>query len=203
MDNIHSIGKGQYEAAKPLEKPELIQHIIFVAQAIGDMYKCVFFIFARMFKSLIQSSKPKTIKNQLALVTGGANGLGRQIAMRLASEKCNIVIADLDEVNGRQTAIEITEKFGVHCEAFCVDLTDYLAVEKLRNKIREDIGIVDIIVNNAGIVPSVSLMEKDWTDVDRIIKVNLYPHLWVSEYSIYKFITIITHVMWFRLHDYF
>ncbi|CAO1430813.1 unnamed protein product [Diamesa tonsa] len=94
--------------------------------------------------------KPKNIGGQLALVTGGGNGLGREIALRLAKEGCNIVIVDLDLRGAQNTAKEIEEKCKVTALAYKVDVSDYEAVERLKVDIEKSIGTVDILVNNAG-----------------------------------------------------
>lgn len=182
MFKVSSIGKDPYIPADPIAEQSLIEYAIFVAHLLLDVFKTLGLIILLVIKSFFNLFKPshsKSIESQLALVTGGANGLGRSIAMRLASEKCNVVIADMDETGGRRTAKEIQEKYGVHCESFCVDMSDYEAVEKLHNKIRTDVGIVDILINNVGVIPMVSLREKHWTDLDRILRVNINPHIWV------------------------
>lgn len=63
--------------------------------------------------------KPKVISGQVALITGGGRGLGRQLAIRLANEGCNIAVVDVDLVTAQQTAVE-AQKLGVNAEAYYV-----------------------------------------------------------------------------------
>jgi all-trans-retinol dehydrogenase (NAD+) len=130
--------------------------------------------------SLIKGRKPKDISGQLALVTGGANGLGKAIAFRLAQEGCNVVIIDLNLNEAQQTSQEITERFKVKSTAHKVDVSDYDAIQQLRNEIEKSLGSVDILVNNAGILSTISLREGRPSDIQKLIDVNLTSHFWVK-----------------------
>lgn len=161
---------------------------------IFDLFKCVFELFS--------PAKPKDISGQLALITGspfnilwkwfsltpnkslstgGANGLGRAIAIRLAQEKCNIVIVDINLIEAQKTALEISEKFGVKTAAFKIDVSNYDAIQQLKIDIESTLGSVDILVNNAGILSTISLREGQPSDIQKVIDVNLTSHFWVSE----------------------
>jgi all-trans-retinol dehydrogenase (NAD+) len=110
---------------------------------------------------------------------GGANGLGRAIAFRLAREKCNIVIIDLNLSEAQKTASEITEKFNVKTAAYKVDVSNYDAIQQLKKDIESTMGVVDILVNNAGILSAISLLDSRPGDIQKVIDVNLTSHFWV------------------------
>jgi all-trans-retinol dehydrogenase (NAD+) len=112
---------------------------------------------------------------------GGANGLGRAIAFRLAREKCNVVIIDLNLPEAQNTAKEIAEKFNVKTAAYKVDVSHYDAIQQLRKDIESSLGTVDILVNNAGILSAISLREGRPSDIQRLIDVNLSSHFWVMK----------------------
>jgi all-trans-retinol dehydrogenase (NAD+) len=118
-------------------------------------------------------------------VAGGANGLGRAIAFRLAKEKCNVVIIDLNGPEAEKTASEIEEKFNVKTAAYKVDVSDYEAIQKLKVDIERTMGFVDILVNNAGILSTISLREGQPKDLKKIIDVNLTSHFWVILFDFY------------------
>lgn len=140
------------------------------------VFECI-----KCFGSLLFPSENKVIGGQLALVTGGANGLGREIAKRLAKEGCNIVVVDLDLIGAEKAAKEIAVEFNVKTKAFKVDVSNYEEVLKLRSDIEGSIGTVDILVNNAGILAMMTLEESRPEDIQKIINVNLTSHFWVSE----------------------
>lgn len=78
--------------------------------------------------------------------------MGRAIAIKLAKEGCNIVIVDINEKEAGNTAKEIHETFNVKTKAYKVDVSDFEAIQKLKDDITRDFSdSVDILVNNAGI----------------------------------------------------
>ncbi len=89
----------------------------------------------------------KRLEGRVAVVTGGASGIGLASVQRLASEGAKVVVADLDIVAGEKAAAEVD---GLFVE---VDVTDQTAVEALFAQAKETYGKVDVAFNNAGISP--------------------------------------------------
>ncbi len=110
----------------------------------------------------------KMLNNKVAIVTGGARGIGREIVLMLAREGCDIAF-NFQKSQETATALENEVKaLGVRCQASCVDIKDYNAVKDWIAKTKEEFGRLDILVNNAGIVRDKALMmmtEEDWKDV--------------------------------------
>jgi len=111
------------------------------------------------------------LEGRVSIVTGGARGIGKAIAMELADAGSDIVIFDvLDE--GVDTAREI-EKKGRKAGFYKVDITDLDAVNSVVEKVLEEFGRIDILVNNAGITRDTLLMRMEESDFDLVVKVNL------------------------------
>ncbi len=112
------------------------------------------------------------LKDKVALITGGARGIGRAIALTFAREGADIVVADVNlEVAGK-TTLEI-EAIGRKSLALDMDVTDYAKVEEGVNKILDKFGKVDILVNNAGITKDNLLLRMSQAEWDAVINVNL------------------------------
>ncbi len=90
------------------------------------------------------------LEGQVALVTGGARGIGRGIALCLAEEKAKVVIVDVLEEDGKKTVSEVKSKQG-EAEFSKVDITKSESVEKLIADVVHRFGRLDILINNAGI----------------------------------------------------
>jgi len=108
------------------------------------------------------------LTNKVALITGAARGIGKQIALRFAAEGCNIAFTDLviDDV-AIATRDELTA-LGVTCRAYASDASDFEAAHAVVNQVQQDFGRIDILVNNAGITRDTLLLrmtEKQWDDV--------------------------------------
>ncbi|MDO8662840.1 MAG: SDR family NAD(P)-dependent oxidoreductase, partial [Candidatus Omnitrophota bacterium] len=112
------------------------------------------------------------LKDKVALITGGARGIGAAIAMTFAKEGADIVVADVNLEAAQKTASEI-EALGRKALALEMDVTDYTKVEEGVNKILDKFGKVDILVNNAGITKDNLLLRMSQAEWDAVINVNL------------------------------
>ena len=111
------------------------------------------------------------LENKVAIVTGGARGIGKAIARKLSQEGAAIVVCDLlDEVT---TTAEELRSEGAEALPLKVDVTNLKAVESMVETVIEKIGSVDILVNNAGIVRYALLVRMKESDWDAVIAVNL------------------------------
>ena len=112
------------------------------------------------------------LKDKVALITGGARGIGRAIALTFAREGADVVVADVNLEIAQQTALEI-QGLGRKALALEMDVTNYEKVEEGVNKILDKMGKVDILVNNAGITKDNLLLRMSQADWNAVINVNL------------------------------
>lgn len=106
------------------------------------------------------------LTDRVALVTGGAAGIGRAIALKLAREGSNVGILDLDATAAEKTAEEI-RALGRRAASTAGDVTSKNSVQGAVSALEREIGPFDILVNNAGIArlgPLLTMSEKDWDD---------------------------------------
>src|SRR3989442_5282568 len=87
---------------------------------------------------------------QVAIVTGGAHGIGRAITQALADNGAQIVIVDVDAGAGEQAAAEVTST-GASCMALAGDVSDIERMEQVARQVEDRFGKINILVNNAGI----------------------------------------------------
>lgn len=103
----------------------------------------------------------------VAVVTGGARGIGKAIATALSRAGFHVVIADIDE----SAAIEASA--GVSGTGLRLDVADSAAFRALVAHVEEQIGVIDVLVNNAGIMPIGPLLEFSDDGIDRALAINL------------------------------
>lgn len=113
-----------------------------------------------------------SLKGKVALVTGGAQGIGKAIGMRLAREGANVAVADVDSKLAQSIVPEM-ENLKVRAAAFQADVSDSSQVEELVGKTAERFSTIDILVNNAGITRDGLLLRAKEEDWDRVMAVNL------------------------------
>ncbi|MEJ2253794.1 MAG: 3-oxoacyl-[acyl-carrier-protein] reductase [Nitrospirota bacterium] len=112
------------------------------------------------------------LKGQVALVTGGARGIGKAIGRNLARKGADLVVADIDEQEARETASEL-EKEGVRTLALRMNVANAGDVARGVGEVKERMGRLDILVNNAGITRDALLMRMKEEDWDAVLSVNL------------------------------
>ncbi|MFO1246078.1 MAG: SDR family oxidoreductase [Ramlibacter sp.] len=107
------------------------------------------------------------LQGRVAVVTGGAQGIGEACARRLAQEGCRLVITDVADAAGEKLAAELGARY-VHC-----DVGDKTQVDALVDAAVAAHGGIDILVNNAGIFKAADFLDVTEADFDAVLRVNL------------------------------
>jgi NAD(P)-dependent dehydrogenase (short-subunit alcohol dehydrogenase family) len=110
---------------------------------------------------------PRTLTGKVAAVTGGARGIGRATARALAREGARVAIGDLDAELAERTAAELG------CAAHAVDVTDPASFARFLDWVEAEVGPLDVLVNNAGILHLGPFLEEDEAATRRQVDVNL------------------------------
>jgi 3-oxoacyl-[acyl-carrier protein] reductase len=112
------------------------------------------------------------LKNKVAVITGGAQGIGRAIALGMAREGAKIVVADLQSEKARSVADEV-KMLGGESLGFEVNVADESSVKRLAESTFAGFGRIDILVNDAGIYLKSSVVDMSEADWDRTLDINL------------------------------
>ena len=115
------------------------------------------------------------LSGKVALVTGGARGLGGGIALALAREKAKVVAADIIGVDSVefQDLLHKANDEGVEISPFNIDVTDTVSVKKAIDKTVSRFGQLDILINAAGVVSVIPVSELEEQEWDRVMNVNI------------------------------
>lgn len=113
------------------------------------------------------------LKNQTAVITGAGKGIGRAVAEALAAEGVHLGLiartaSDLESLSG-----ELKEKYGVNVFVQAADVSARTEIEAAVQALHEQLGAIDILINNAGIASFGKLVDMDPEEWERIIRVNL------------------------------
>ena len=112
------------------------------------------------------------LKDKIAIVTGGADGIGKATAVKFAAEDATVIIWDLNAEKGAETVKEITENGG-KVSFVKVNTAVYAEVEPATKEVVEKFGTLDIIINNAGITRDASIKKMTPELWQQVIDVNL------------------------------
>jgi short-subunit dehydrogenase len=137
-----------------------------------------------MFKNLnLRSSlasrgsvgRDRLSEKHVAVITGAGNGIGRELALQLASErKMKLAISDVDKAAVDETARTCLQRGATTVEAYALDVASREAVFRHASDVIDRFGRVDLVINNAGVALIASAREATWDDVHWVINVNLW-----------------------------
>ena len=114
----------------------------------------------------------KRIENKVAIITGGAQGIGKSTTEKFLNEGASVAIWDIDDKKGNNFCNELKSK-GFNVEFFKVNVANFDDVKKNVEKVVEKFGTIDILVNNAGITRDATLKKMTPEQWQQVIDVNL------------------------------
>ena len=117
------------------------------------------------------------LKGKVAVITGGAQGIGAAIVKVMHREGANVIIADLNEDTARTTA----ERMGDRCDYKKVNISCENSRNDLIDYVKAEYGTIDILVNNAGISKQVDFLEIDEKEFNVLLNINLNGMVFLSQ----------------------
>ena len=112
------------------------------------------------------------LNGKVSFITGGARGIGFEIATVFAKNGSDIIIGDVNEENLRRAVSEL-KNYGADAEGYVLDVSNYESCEDVVKKAIDKYGHIDILVNNAGITRDNLIMRMKIEDFDKVISINL------------------------------
>ncbi|CAL4067946.1 unnamed protein product, partial [Meganyctiphanes norvegica] len=148
---------------------------------IGALLFSMYYILENLVLALIPNKfLMKDITGDIVLCTGGGSGIGRLMCLKLAKKGAKIVTWDVNAEGNAETARQIKEAGGV-CHAYTVDLCDRQAIYKCATTVKQEVGKVDILINNAGIVTGRNFKDSPDELIQRTFDVNIMSHFWTTK----------------------
>jgi len=149
-----------------------------VAQAVVVFLPTVLFGY---FMSIVDifTKRPKSMVGKIVVITGGASGIGREVAQMFANIGAKIALLDINTELNEKTANEINENAGL-AVAFTVDVTkpDKMREVALRVQQHKQLGDPDMVICNAGILWPKGILEQSDDDIRRTMDINLMGYFW-------------------------
>ena len=116
------------------------------------------------------AKQPRTLAGRVVAITGAARGIGRATAVALVGQGARVAIGDLDADLARRTA----EELGPGASAFALDVTDRASFERFVDAVEAELGPIDVLVNNAGIMPLGSFVAEEDVTARRMVDINVH-----------------------------
>ncbi|WP_405496084.1 SDR family NAD(P)-dependent oxidoreductase [Nocardia sp. NBC_00511] len=125
----------------------------------------------------------KTVAGKKVLVTGAAMGLGKSFAQRAVTEQAtDVVLWDINETALKETAAELSALGGTHVHYYVVDVSDRDAIAEAGAAVRAEVGDIDVLVNNAGIVRGNGYFweTENKADIDKTMAINSLAPMYIT-----------------------
>jgi NAD(P)-dependent dehydrogenase (short-subunit alcohol dehydrogenase family) len=116
------------------------------------------------------AKSPRSLTGKVVAITGGGRGIGRATALALAREGARVAVGDLDREAAEQVAVEL----GSGALGLRLDVTDHAGFTAFLDEVEQQLGPLDVLVNNAGIMPVAPLVEESPESIARQLEINLH-----------------------------
>lgn len=157
-----------------------------VTYAIWELVILMWLTFYYISEAVVLSLTPafmqsrKSLRDKVILVTGGAGGVGQELVLRLARHKAKVVVWDISE-KALNKISERCEKEGYKIFPYTVDVSDRQNIYKNADLVKSEVGIVDILINNAGIVCGNTFLDIPDHMIEKTYQVNIISHYWTTK----------------------
>ena len=151
--------------------------LLTLPQILWGILLSIYYGLETIYRWINPQAFEKSIKNDIILVTGAGSGIGRLMALKLAKLGAVIVSWDVNSASNNET-IQLIKAQGGVAYAYTVDLCKKEAIYEAAAKTKQEVGVVKILVNNAGIVSGTPLLETPDEKIIRTYDVNVLAHFW-------------------------
>ncbi|XP_053114549.1 estradiol 17-beta-dehydrogenase 11-like [Hemicordylus capensis] len=125
--------------------------------------------------------KKKSVNGETVLITGSGHGLGRATAYEFAKHQCKLVLWDINKHGIEETAEECRKLGATTAHAFVVDCSKKEEIYNMAQKVKREIGDVDILMNNAGVIAATDLLSTEDCEIQKTFEVNTLAHYWTTK----------------------
>lgn len=129
---------------------------------------------------LVVPPEPEDVSRDVVLITGAGHGMGKCLALQYAALGATVVCADINEKSNSETVTEV-KKLGGTAFGFGLDVTNRQQIIDVTKQIKEKVGVVTILVNNAGIMPTHPLLQQTEAEIRKTFEINVMAHFWLIQ----------------------
>lgn len=126
----------------------------------------------------------KNLKDKIALITGSTRGIGKAIALELASQEAIVLLHGSKDSTAAQSALKLVQEASPKSRLYFSHIEKFNEVSTMTQKIEREFGSLDILINNAGIAKSSTLINMTNEAWDEVMKINVYGTFYVTKLCI-------------------
>jgi len=148
-----------------------------VVEVIYGLVRAVVYAVVIFIKNRFPGKFSKSIEGETILLTGGGSGIGRIMGRKLAALGATVVTLDVNE-KGNDETVRMIRKDGNKAYGFVCNLSSKDEIYSVSKAVKQQVGNISILINNAGIVSGTSLLETPDEKIERTFNVNVLAHFW-------------------------
>ncbi|VVC43043.1 Hypothetical protein CINCED_3A016460 [Cinara cedri] len=153
--------------------------ISLVLEVVLIFYMLLITLFFKIFRIILPKSK-KSVNDKVVLVTGAGRGLGRELALQFAGLGAKVACVDVDPLSNEETTQFIERHIpGAKIKAYTVNVAISAETEALAARVEQDLGPVDVLINNASVIMAHSFLETTNHTITAIVNINLLGQFWM------------------------
>lgn len=151
----------------------------FILEFIALFFLAIYAYLEALVKLFIPA-KRKSVSGEIVLITGSGSGIGRLTALEFAKLQSILVLWDINKDGIEETA-EDCRKLGAKAFTYVVDCSKRSEIYAAAEKVKTNIGDVDILINNAGVVFGLEFLELQDHQIEKTFEVNILAHFWTTK----------------------
>lgn len=151
----------------------LVELLLLIVKSIYYVGESIYYMVAPL--------PEKSLADDIVLITGTGHGIGKCLALQFADVCAKVVCVDINEQSNAETVKEINAKWKGKAFAYTCDVSTLEKVRELGEKVKDEVGTVTILVNNAGIMPCKPLEAHDEAIIKKIFDINVFAHFWMLD----------------------
>lgn len=156
----------------------VVYRFVILVSDFTYLFFCAFLLFCQAAWRIISPPPLKSVSGEVVLVTGTGHGIGRELGLQFARLGAKVICLDINEANNKTTVADICREGGT-AWAYRCDVSKREDIHAVCEKIREDIGQITVLVNNAGIMPCKPFIKHTPEEIKKIFDVNVFAHFWL------------------------
>lgn len=144
------------------------------------LVKTLYYIGESLYRLFVPIPE-KSVAGEIVLVTGAGHGIGRELALRYAYLGATVVCWDYNQQTNEETVNKIKKLGTTRAHGYKCDVSNREEVFKVAEKVKQDVGDVTILVNNAGIMQCHEFLDYTPEQIKRVFEVNVFAHIWTLQ----------------------
>ncbi|KAM5194310.1 17-beta-hydroxysteroid dehydrogenase 13-like [Mantella aurantiaca] len=145
-----------------------------------SLFFIAIYSYLEAFVKLFIPVKRKSVSGDIVLITGSGHGIGRLVALEFAKLQSILVLWDINKEGVEETA-ELCKNLGAKAYAYVVDCSKRNDIYTAADKVKSEVGDVDILINNAGVVFGVEFLNLKEEQIEKTFEVNILAHFWTTK----------------------